>query len=225
VNPIHVRVFSQPKWRVVATICGLWIVAALFAVPSVLSKYLCGNVIFFGRITYYRRVVIFELLASCVLPLCVIAFSYIRTVRHLVENSYFISEGKQNSQLKTRRNAAKIVMGLTVVFLISYVPYHTFWTYIICTEEEDNSFNTITDIITYWNYKLQYTYLISTCFLLISSCLNPVALFCTRSPFRQHLKRYLTCFCKKKKNSLIPFSNVQKEIEFLTIVFIFLSYN
>ena len=39
-------------------------------------------------------------------------------------------------------------------------------------------------------------YLISTCFLLINSCLNPVAVFCTSSPFRQHLKRDLTCCCK-----------------------------
>jgi hypothetical protein len=44
--------------------------------------------------------------------------------------------------------------------------------------------------------KTQYTYLISNSFFLMNSCLNPVALLCTSSPFRQHLKRYLTCFCK-----------------------------
>ena len=83
---------------------------------------------------YYQRVVIFELLVSCVLPLSVIVFSYIMTARHLVESSRAISEGTQNSQLKTRRNTAKIVAGLTVVFLISYVPYHVFWAYFICTK-------------------------------------------------------------------------------------------
>jgi hypothetical protein len=48
------------------------------------------------------------------------------TARHLVESSRSISEGTQNPQLKTRRNTAQIVVGLTVVFLISYVPYHVF---------------------------------------------------------------------------------------------------
>jgi hypothetical protein len=35
--------------------------------------------------------------------------------------------------MNTRRNSEKNVVGVTVVFLISYVPYHAFWTYITCT--------------------------------------------------------------------------------------------
>jgi hypothetical protein len=45
------------------------------------------------------------------------------TARHLVESSRSTSEGTKNPQLETRRNTAKIVVGLTVVFLINYVPY------------------------------------------------------------------------------------------------------
>ena len=197
-NPFHLRVSSQATWRVtVAAICGVWIVSASFAVPSVLSKYMCQYFYITNSLTYYRHVVIFELLASCVIPLFVIAFSYITTARHLVESSRSISEGTQNPQLNTRRNTAKIVVGLTVVFLISYVPYHVFWTYFICTAHFSSYLTNFTDVIDKSNYKLQYTYLISTCFLLTNSCLNPVALFYTSSPFRQHLKRYLTCFCKQ----------------------------
>ena len=118
------------------------------------------------------------------------------TARHLVESSRSISEGTQNPQLETRRNTAKVVVGLTVVFLISYVPYHIFWTYFIYCITNIFSFS-ITTFLDYSNYKLQYTYVILNCFLLINSCLNPVALFCTSSPLRQHLKRYLTCFCKR----------------------------
>ena len=194
---VTVRVSSPPSWCVtVATICGVWIVAALFAVPSALTKYQCEALPVSRRITYYQLVVIFELFVSCVLPLCVIAFSYIMSARHLVEISRAISEGGQNPQPKTCRKTAKILVGLTVVFLISYVPYHAFWTYINCTEGEEYFLLKITDILDDSNYKLRYTYLISTCLLLIDPCLNPVALFCTSSPFRQHLKRYLTCFCK-----------------------------
>jgi hypothetical protein len=132
------------------------------------------------------------------------------TARRLVESSRGISEGTQNPQLKTRRSTAKTLVGLAFVFMISYVPYHAFWTYYIYSEYErsgekftmflyyDSLRGTrkINSILDKSNYKFQYTYLISTGFLLINSCLNPVALFCTSSPFRQHLKRYLTCFCK-----------------------------
>ena len=202
VNPIQVRVSSQPTWCVtVAAICGVWIVAALFAVPSVLSKFVCEELQNVRSLTYYKRVVIFELLVSCVFPLCVIAFTYVMMARYLFENSRSISEGTQIPQLQTRRNTAKIVVGLTVVFVISYVPYHAFWTYIICTEEKENYHEKFTNIVQKSNNKLQNVYLISTCFLLINSCLNPVALFCTSSPFRQHLKRYLTCVCKTNSPS------------------------
>jgi uncharacterized membrane protein len=182
----------------VATVFGVWIVAALFAVPSALSKYRCTGLLLGNRIkhnTYYVRVVIFELLVSCILPLCVVAFSYIMAARLLVESSRSISEGTQNPQMETRRKTAKIVVGLAVVFLISYVPYHVFWTYIIHSEI-DTYIHKFDDVFEQENNKIQYTYLISNIFFLINSCLNPVAVFCTSSPFRQQLKRYLTCFCK-----------------------------
>ena len=202
VNAIHVRVSSPPTWRVsAAKICGVWIVAALVAVPSALSKYQCEQFAVLIHITYLQLLVSFELLVSCVLPLCVIAFTYIMTARHLVESSHSISEGTQNPQLKTRRNTAKIVVGLTFVFLISYVPYHAFWTYVNCTRQVRIFSTKCTEFSIYSNNELRYTYQISTCFLLINSCLNPVALFCTSSPLRQHFKRYLTCFCKTNYRS------------------------
>jgi len=194
VYPFHVRVSSKPTWRgTIATFLGVWIVAALFAVPSTLSKNRCVEDLRIPRVRYYQRVVIFELLASCA-PLCVIALTYIMSARHLVESSPSRSEMTQNSHLKTRRNTANIVVGLTVVFLISYVPYHVFWTYIIWTQSNRAVFEDMNGYFSRSNSGMQY--LISTGLLLINSCLNPVALFCTSSPFRQHLKRYLTCFCK-----------------------------
>ena len=116
-------------------------------------------------------------------------------------NSRPISEGTQNPQLNTRRNTAKIVVGLILVFLISYVPYHAFWNYFICTIERNILFLEKYQFFLYSNYKFQYTDLTSSYFLLIISCLNPVALFCTGSPFRQHSKRFLIPFCKTNSPS------------------------
>jgi hypothetical protein len=130
------------------------------------------------------------------------------TARRLVEISRPISEGTQNPQLKTRRNTAKIVVCLTVVFLISYVDYHGYWTYFIWNEQfemeyvfSNFTFIYIRDILKLSDDTLLYQYLISTSILLINPCLNPIALFCTSSPFRQHFKRYLTCFCKTNSPS------------------------
>ena len=174
--------------------------AALFAVLSTLSSILCERYLTVTANIYYHHVAIFELLASCALPLCAVAFTYITTARHLVESSRSISEGTQNSQMeKTRRNTAKIVVGVTDFFLISYVLHHVLWIYIILTQDIDIYYTTVDIFNSYSNYGRQY--LISTCLLLINSCLNPVALFCTSSPFRQNLKRYLTCFCETNSPS------------------------
>jgi hypothetical protein len=60
VNPSHVHVSSPPTWRSnVATICGIWIVATLFAVPSAISNYLGFDSHPSRNIPYYKRVVIF----------------------------------------------------------------------------------------------------------------------------------------------------------------------
>jgi hypothetical protein len=180
---------SKRTWRRnVATIFGMWIVAALFAVPSAVSSYQCVRDAKMSPTTYYKRVVIFELLASCVLPLCVIAFTYIITARHSVESSRSISEVTQNPQLKTRRKTANFLVWFTVVFLVSYLPYHVFLTYIIWTRNVDDVYSSIRMMIIDLNYGMQN--LISTCFLLSNSCLNAVALFCTSSSFRQLFKRY-----------------------------------
>jgi hypothetical protein len=194
VNPLNVRVSSQPTWRTTgATIFGVWIVAALLAVPAARSQYLCNFSVFVFLTKYNLEMTIFQLLTSCVFPLCVIAFSYIMTARHLLKNPFSLTEGTQNPRLNTRKSTAKVVLGLTVVFLISYVPYHIadVWRYSFIYRDRDNIvrsteafFNNILVIVDH--------------LLPINSCLNPVALFCTSLAFRRHFKRYLTCCCKAK---------------------------
>jgi hypothetical protein len=201
VYPLHVLALSKPKWRdTAAAICGVWIVAALFAVPGAQSQYLCNDPILLWRRNYYPQVTLFHLLVTCVLPLCLIAFSYVNMARHLVESSRSLSEEKQNPQLNTRKNTAKVVLGLTVVFLISYLPYHIWETYFYY-------FSIYLDIYTatsgdefVWVYDVSNIPVIVHLLISISSCLNPVALFCTSISFRSEFKRYLTCSCKTKSS-------------------------
>ena len=200
VNPLQVRLSSQPtRLSTVATVCGIWIVAALFAIPATVSKYLCGDTFLFYRTNYYQHVALFQLLVSCVLPLSVIAFSYIMMARHLVESSRSFPEDTQNPRLNTRKNTAKVVLGLTVIFLISYMPVHIFETYVQSTKTLDISSSKFSDELVWFDY-LRDINVILHLLLSINSCLNPVALFCTSRAFRRHIKRYVTCCCKTKSS-------------------------
>jgi len=68
-NPLHVRVSSQPTWlATVATIFGVWILAALFAILAARSQYMCVNSILLWSTKYYRHVIAFQILVSFVLP-------------------------------------------------------------------------------------------------------------------------------------------------------------
>jgi hypothetical protein len=126
----------------------------------------------------------------------VIAFSYIMTARHLLESSCSLSEETQNSRLNTRKTAAKVVLGLTVVFLIIFVPYHFCETFLFFSINMDKSvFNVADEQI--WLFTFEDIRSILNLFLSINSCLNPVAVFCTSLAFRRQFKRYITCCCKE----------------------------
>ena len=136
--------------------------------------------------------VIFELLVSCVLPLCVIAFSYILTARHFWGKLSFCTWGDRKTSTKYRQKYFENCGWAYCCFSDQprvwsrplYPCYYQhrpkrlsfFWM----------SFNN-------WIYNLLFNHAVEKYITLINSYLNPVALFC---PFRQHLKRYLTCFCK-----------------------------
>jgi hypothetical protein len=149
-----------------------------------------------GHTTYYLLVAIFELLVSCVIPLLVISFSYIMTACNLVEISGSMSEETQKRQVRALKNSAKVVLGLTLVFLISYVPYHVFRVYVISTADLKLSEVNLIKCIVPRDYKLGYMFIVLKCALLFNSCLNPLALICMSFAFRRQIKRYLTCCCK-----------------------------
>jgi hypothetical protein len=119
------------------------------------------------------------------------------TARHLLENNSSLSEQTQNSQLNTRKNTAKVVLGLTVVFLITYVPYYIFETFLYSSINFENFLVKVSkekiSALTIINISS-----IINLFPSINSCLNPVALCCTSLAFRRQFKRYLTCCCKAK---------------------------
>jgi hypothetical protein len=187
VDPLRVLVCSPVTWRVTAaTICGVWIVAAIFALPSALSveESTYEYCYVYLKQIYYKKVVLFELYVFCILPLCVIVFFYVMTARHLVKSAHTISE-EIHPLASRRKNTARIVLGLSIVFVISYLPYNIIWVYL--------TFNGFTG-----DMELEYIYFISTWLLVLNSCLNPVALFCSSLAFRMEFKRCLMCFKRRR---------------------------
>jgi hypothetical protein len=169
----------------------VWIVAALFAIPAIRFK--CGDVLVLWVQNYHQHVAIFQLLVSCVLPLCVIAFSNIMTARHIVKTS----EEAHNPKMNTRKTTAKVLLVLTLLFVISYLPLHISESYLSFRFKLEHLIAKLSEEYN-WFVNIFYTVVIVRCFLLINSCLNPVALLCTSRAFRRHFKRYLTCCCKTK---------------------------
>jgi hypothetical protein len=201
VNPLHVHASSQPTWRNTGVIiCGLWIVAALFAIPAALSTLLCRFSELLWLKSYYLCLALFHLSVSCVFPLCVIAFSYIMTARHLLKRADSLFADTQNPQLNTRTNTAKVVLALIVIFLISYVPHHIWVVYFFFSVNAQN-FADEWDVGFGRDANSFDIMPILKLLLSINSCLNPVALFCTSHAFRRQFKRYLICCCETKSPS------------------------
>jgi hypothetical protein len=99
--------------------------------------------------------------------------------------------------MNTRKNTAKVVWGITLLFVIGYVPYHipeiyanSRIKYEILVDEHSDKIN--------WLDIMYTTLQITHCFLSINPSLNPLAMFCTILAFRRHFKRYPTCCCKTK---------------------------
>jgi hypothetical protein len=97
--------------------------------------------------------------------------------------------------------SAKVVLGLTVAFIFSYVPYYALYTYIYFNWDL---------LIENRYYYMDFLFDVSDALVLINSCLNPVALFCTSALFIKKLKRYLTCSCKA--NSPPPPTDIELTI-------------
>jgi L-asparagine transporter-like permease len=116
------------------------------------------------------------------------------TARHLVKGCSVIPGETQNPQQNSRKSTAKVVFGLTVVFLISYVPLHIYNTYYYSINNLDIYLSVFSE--QKLDPLLFEIFAILEILLSFNSCLNPVALFCTSRAFRRQLKRYLTC-CRK----------------------------
>jgi hypothetical protein len=118
------------------------------------------------------------------------------TSRRLLK-SHFSADDVHNARQNTRKTTAKIVLGLTVVFLVTYVPFHIYESYLNYSIDLEVTVGEIAkELAGAGNFALIMSLL--DLLLSINSCLNPLALFVTGLAFRTHFKRYLNYWCKAK---------------------------
>ena len=161
-------------WRItVATMCGVWISAALFTVSSPLWKYLCHYSMILRGTPYYKPLFIFCICDYLKFPICDRVLFHEDRATSCVKLLLYIW-GDENSSNEPLQNTAKIVLGLTVVFLVTCVPCHALLTHIISTANTHISASTRTIIILLMNNKISYKLLVSTCLLLINLILVSV---------------------------------------------------
>ncbi|XP_069694840.1 bombesin receptor subtype-3-like [Periplaneta americana] len=184
-RPLHNRRQSMTRIGTIATILGVWAICSLFAIPYTLATHVANSSCnIYNSWKYYQKVVVFELLVFCFLPLGVTACMYCLAARHLMRSTNIVSE-EIHKQANMRRNSARIVLSLTIVFVFSLLPYHVFLT---CMVRDD------------FDYTLEMIFIdiITTYLLVFISCFNPVALCCSSKCYRRYFKHYLLKCCRGK---------------------------
>ncbi|XP_069694839.1 uncharacterized protein [Periplaneta americana] len=191
-RPLHNRHQSMTRIVTIATILGVWTICSLFTIPYTLAvhaDYMCSV---YDSWKYYQKVVVFELVVFCILPLGVTACMYCLAARHLMRSTN-IESGEIHNKGNSRRSTTRIVLGFTLVFVVSFLPYHI---YLICMIR-----NVFEDA-----YLKNYVFTVSIYLLMFNSCFNPVALCCSSKCYRKYFKYYLLKCCGRKSPTTVNFT-------------------
>ncbi|XP_069696526.1 uncharacterized protein [Periplaneta americana] len=183
-RPLQNRRQSMTRIVTIATILGVWTICSLFAIPYALAMHVDDTCSVYNSWKYFQKVVVFELVVFCILPLGVTACMYCLAARHLMRSTKIVS-GETHNQGNSRRSTTRIVLGFTVVFVISFLPYHILSTYTVRSKSD-------------YPIEMYYIFTVSMYLLIFNSCFNPVALCFSSKCYRMYFKHYLLKCCRRK---------------------------
>jgi hypothetical protein len=169
------------------SILAVWTIAIYCALPSSLTEH-----VYYDRwclsdnTEYYKIVHLLNVLTFGIIPLSITVAMNCLTARQLL-----ITASRLQTEAKTCKTLAKVVLGLAILFFVSFVPYHVLRTVIVW------------EIYTYSSdYKTAYLVFTSSCLLALNSCFNPASLYCTSLTFRKQFKHYLLR-CVRRGNARV----------------------
>lgn len=202
VDPI--RRHLSTKAMTVVTAVAIWLVSSILALPAIIFSNVREAVLEnnatidycspfppeYGD-AYVKSVVLFRFLAYYACPLCIIGAFYVLMARHLVLSTKNMpGERAQNisNQIRARKKVAKMVLAFVIIFIICFLPYHTFSLWFHFYPDAKMDYNE------YWHVFR----IVGFCLSFINSCINPVALYLVSKAFRKHYNRYLLCWCNRE---------------------------
>jgi hypothetical protein len=168
------------RYSSVIFISAIWILAAASAVPRFLETEFHED---YCAVQLTEFSTLFNVVVYCVIPLiATAAFSVVtsRKMRRSVNKMPGEVVGQRRVR-NARTRSANILIGLIVVFAISYVPYYL-------------------SLFLYHHFNVEkigflQMFIISYTLIFFNSCCNPVALYAASGNFRQYFNRYLQWCC------------------------------
>ncbi|XP_022909503.2 neuropeptide CCHamide-2 receptor-like [Onthophagus taurus] len=210
VNPLR-RLQTKPLTVMIAVL--IWILAIILSIPDGIftditsyTENSSSNAIhictpFPATVTtaYKKYIIAGKALVFYIVPLFVIASFYILMAKKLHASVNEIPgqlQGQSLSQIRARRNVARMVLCFVFLFFICFLPYHVFFLWFFFHPTAESDYNE------YW-HTLK---IVGFCLSFSSSCVNPVALYCVSGVFRQYFNRYLFCKDQRRLQRTTPSS-------------------
>jgi Leucine-rich repeat (LRR) protein len=161
----------------------VWGLALGFALPAFVTATVDTRCLYTSPDDeYIRRTYMIQLLVFCVFPVFVISFLNLMTAHYLKESVRSMPGERQATvQAEGRSRVANMVVVLTAVFCVSYIPNFLLRVLFVWSVLEPDS--ELTFIITF----------ISFCLFFCNSCFNPIALFSMSTTYRDLFFRHLQC--------------------------------
>ena len=148
--------------------CAIWVMSGVIAVPYAMHAQLRNNQcgVKFSTETMLVFMVYFQLVSALVVPLLLICISYTLLAIRL----RYILPSTVRSVQRPNRKMTRTVLVVIITFIIWQTPYHVNnILYNAHSRSAGGTEPTKNDILTGW-----YLNIISTIFLFISSCCNPI---------------------------------------------------
>lgn len=179
-------------------VLAVWIFVMAFTLPVSVQR-VSGNGNKCATTLDVKFVSLYSMMLYSVIPLVIIVVMYILTAR-MIKNSAETMPGErmgQESHRNARIRGARVLISLTVVFAISYLPLF------------------IMIFVNAWfKSPIAMPFLLfgALCHF-ISSVANPVALFVSSLVFRTYFKNYFTCSCALRDDEMN--GNVSRLVRFM----------
>ncbi|XP_069674047.1 toll-like receptor 6 [Periplaneta americana] len=169
----------------------IWALSIGLAFPAFLTAkvdYMC--LYSDPAVEYIQRTWSIQLFVYCVVPICTVTFLSARTALILKSSAQKIpGEQRMDWQILTRARFANMIIALTVIMCVSYIPNYLIRVLVVwCVIEPQSS------LVFYLSF-------ISYCLFFCSSCFNPLAFLWVSPRFRNIVCSYVKCCYKNESDT------------------------